>query len=77
MPGAAGYIHQAADTMTRASAALQRQSMNDLLGAFEQFARAQPAAVFGAGILAGFTLSRFLKSSRAQAPLADNSGGYR
>ncbi|HEV2956739.1 MAG TPA: hypothetical protein VGX95_11530 [Xanthobacteraceae bacterium] len=66
LPRTAGYIHQAADTMERASAALKERSVDELIGSLEQFARNQPAAFFGAAVLAGFALSRFIKSSPHQ-----------
>ena len=66
LPRAAGYIHQAADTMERASAALKEQSIDELIGGLGRFARSQPAAFFGAAMLTGFALSRFLKNSATQ-----------
>jgi F0F1-type ATP synthase membrane subunit b/b' len=66
LPRAAGYIHQAADTMERASSALKEHSLDELIGGLGQFARKQPAAFFGAAVLAGFALSRFIKSSTQQ-----------
>jgi hypothetical protein len=66
LPRAAGYIHQAADTMERASSALKEHSLDELIGGLGQFARKQPAAFFGAAVLAGFALSRFIKSSPQQ-----------
>src|ERR1043166_1004873 len=66
LPRAAGYLHQAADTMERASAALKEQSIDELIGGLGRFARSQPAAFFGAAVLTGFALSRFLKNSATQ-----------
>jgi methyl-accepting chemotaxis protein len=66
LPRAAGYIHQAADSMERASAALKEHSLDELVGGLGRFARNQPAAFFGAAMLAGFALSRFLKSAAEQ-----------
>jgi hypothetical protein len=63
MPRAAGYARQTADAMERASAALQERSLDELVGSVGQFARSQPAAFFGAAVLTGFALSRFLKSA--------------
>ena len=65
---AAGYVHQAADTIERASAALKERSLDDLTGAVGQFARSQPAAFFAAAVLAGFAFSRFVKSSAETPP---------
>jgi hypothetical protein len=63
LPRAAGYVRQAADTMERASATLRERSLDELVASVGRFARCQPAAFFGAAVLAGFALSRFIKSS--------------
>ena len=66
-PRAAGYVHQAADTIEQASAALKERSLDDLTGAVGRFARAQPAAFFAAAVLAGFALSRFVKGAASSS----------
>lgn len=71
LPQAAGYIHQAAESLDQASAALKERSLEEILDSFGQLARRQPVALFGAAMLAGFAVSRFLKSS------ADASRGGR
>lgn len=63
LPDAAGYVHDAADRLHRASASLRERSLDEMLSGFTRFAREQPAAVFGGAVLAGFALSRLLKSS--------------
>jgi hypothetical protein len=63
LPQAAGYIHSAADTLQNASSALRERSAEDLVSDFLGFARRQPAAAFAGAMLAGFALSRFIKSS--------------
>ena len=63
LPQFAGYIHEAAAKLEIASAAVRDQSVEDLLGSVGRFARNQPLAFFGGAMLAGFALSRFLKSS--------------
>lgn len=63
LPSAAGYVHDAADGLQRMSSSLRESSLNDLIGGVGKFAREQPAAFFGGAVLAGFALSRFLKSS--------------
>jgi hypothetical protein len=65
MPQAAGYVHSAADALQSASSALRERSIEDLVSAFNNFARKQPAAAFAGSVLAGFALGRFLKSSSA------------
>ena len=69
LPQAAGYIHSVADRLESASAALRERSVEDLVSSFSGFARRQPAAAFAGSVLAGFALSRFLKSS---APHSEN-----
>ncbi|XIA66826.1 hypothetical protein ACFIOY_13530 [Bradyrhizobium sp. TZ2] len=63
LPQAAGYIHAMADKLEGASSALRERSVEDLVSSFNSFARRQPAAAFAGSVLAGFALSRFLKSS--------------
>jgi uncharacterized phage infection (PIP) family protein YhgE len=63
MPGAADYVREAASGIDRMSSSLRNKSVDEMVGAVSDFARTQPAAFFGATVLAGFALSRFLKSS--------------
>src|SRR5215469_2334267 len=63
LPQAAGFIHSAADRMQSASTSLHERSVEDMVGDLTNFARRQPAAAFAGALLAGFALSRFLKSS--------------
>jgi hypothetical protein len=71
MPHAAGFIHDAAAKLEGAADSLRERSVDDLIRSLNNFARSQPAAFFGGAMLAGFALSRFLKSS------AQPSGGPR
>jgi hypothetical protein len=63
MPGVARSVHRAASRLDGASAALRDGSVGDLTAQVGAFARQQPAAFFGGAVLAGFALSRFLKTS--------------
>ncbi len=63
LPQAAGLIHSAADRLQSASSTLRDRSVEDLATSFGDFARRQPVVAFAAAVLAGFALSRFLKSS--------------
>jgi hypothetical protein len=63
IPQAATYIHRAAEGLEQASTAISNRSVGDMVDYVEDFARRNPAAFFGSTILAGFVLSRFLKSS--------------
>jgi hypothetical protein len=67
LPQAAGYIHSAADRLESATAALRDRNIEDLISSFGSFARRQPAAAFAGSVLAGFALTRFLKSSASHA----------
>jgi hypothetical protein len=63
LPQAAGFIHSAADRLHSASKTMRERSLEDMVGDFTSFARRQPVAAFAGAVLAGFALSRFLKSS--------------
>ena len=63
MPGAASYIHEAASGVEKFSSSVRNRSVDELVSSLTTFARTQPTAFFGASVLAGFALSRFLKSS--------------
>jgi hypothetical protein len=63
IPQAADYVHSAADGLENAAAHLRNRSVEDLIGAFNRFARQQPLAAFAGAVLAGFVVSRFIKSS--------------
>ncbi|GIK97646.1 MAG: hypothetical protein BroJett029_18550 [Alphaproteobacteria bacterium] len=76
MPQAAGYVHSAASNLDRMASSLRDQSVDDLMQSFGKFARAQPAAVFGAAVLAGIALSRYVKSSGHGAPDANRGGTH-
>lgn len=74
LPQAAGYIHEAAARIEQASAMVRERRIEDLLGMVDDFARRQPAAFFGGSVVAGFLLSRFLRSSNSRRPGAGASG---
>jgi hypothetical protein len=69
LPKAAEFVHAAASRIEEGAGALRDRSLRDLMGTFSDFGRKEPLAVFGGAVLAGFAISRFLKSS------ADNNGG--
>jgi len=66
MPNAAEYVHAAASRLRGGAEILNQRSVGELIADFDQFTRRQPIAVFGAAMLAGFALSRFLKSSASE-----------
>jgi hypothetical protein len=73
IPQTAHFIHSAAESLENASTALRERSIEDLVESFNRFARNQPAAAFAGSVLAGFALSRFLKSSATQP---QHGGGH-
>ena len=77
IPQAAAYVHRAADTIEQTSESLKHLDFRDLMNSFQKLSRSQPAILFGSSVLAGFALSRFLKSSATQSTLADTSGESR
>ena len=65
IPQAADYVHEAASRIEAAADELRNRSVEDLISGFTRFARQQPAAAFAGAVLAGFVLSRFLKTARS------------
>jgi ABC-type transporter Mla subunit MlaD len=67
MPQVANYVHEAASQLEDVAKTLRHRSVDDLIEEIGSFARAQPAIFFGGAMLAGFALTRFLKSSGQRA----------
>jgi ABC-type transporter Mla subunit MlaD len=67
MPQVANYVHEAAAQLEDVAKTLRHRSVDDLIEEIGSFARAQPAIFFGGAMLAGFALTRFLKSSGRRA----------
>jgi hypothetical protein len=63
VPQAAQYLRLAADQIDNVSGAFRRRDLNQLVSDVQGFARQQPTAFFGAAVLAGFAVVRFLKTS--------------
>ena len=63
VPQAAQYMRLAADQIDSVSGAFRRRDLNELVSDVQGFARRQPTAFFGAAVLAGFAVVRFLKTS--------------
>jgi len=72
-PVVARQFRTAAQKVEELSEGLRDRSVRDLVSDVSEFARRQPLWFFGGAIIAGFTLSRFLKSSAAAPPSADRS----
>lgn len=71
MPQAAGFVREAAARVDNVSHMIRERSLEDLVQDANNFARTNTIAFFGMSLVAGFALSRFLKSS---APSRD--GGH-
>jgi hypothetical protein len=76
LPQAAGYIHKLADNLDEASASLRNKNIEEITETVNRFARRNPAASFVGAVVAGFALSRFLKSSGA-GEVRQNRNGAR
>lgn len=63
MPRGAKYVHGAASKLEVAAEKLRTQNADELLSGLGSLARRQPMTFFGGALLAGFAISRFLKSS--------------
>lgn len=62
-PEIARHVRTAADSIESVATSLRERSVGDLMQDATGFARQQPAAFFGAAVLAGFAIARFAKSS--------------
>jgi hypothetical protein len=63
MPQMASYVHDAAARLEDAAQTLRQRNIDDLMTEISRFARSQPALFVGGAMLAGFALTRFLRSS--------------
>jgi hypothetical protein len=63
MPDAAEFVHSAASRLEQGANALRERNISDLIGAFNDMGRKQPIALFTGSVVAGFAISRFIKSS--------------
>ena len=62
-PQIASAVRSAAEGVERISTDIRDRSVGDLMDSVTDFAKRQPAAFFGCGILAGMLLTRILRSS--------------
>ncbi|MBR0666114.1 hypothetical protein GXW71_17270 [Roseomonas hellenica] len=74
-PAIAKHVRAAADSVEGVAEALKAQSLGDLLGKAGAFAQRQPAAFFGAAMLAGFAAARFAMSSGGNTRRQAAGGG--
>lgn len=64
LPGAAGYIHDAAERIDHVATDLRNRNLTDIADSVRRLAQDRPLALFGGAVLAGFVLTRFLKSAQ-------------
>jgi hypothetical protein len=64
LPGAAEYIHGAAERIDHVATDLRSRTLSDISSSIRQLAQERPLALFGGAVLAGFVLTRFLKSAQ-------------
>ena len=74
LPGAATYIHDAAERIDRAATDLRHRNLSDIAGSVRQLGQERPLALFGGALLAGFVMTRFLKSGRDSDAHGDAHG---
>jgi len=71
-PTVAGYVRDASQQIDRFASDFQNRSIGDLMRDVGDFARRQPALFIAGSVLAGFMLTRFLKSSAPD----EGTGGF-
>lgn len=74
MPRTAQYVRGTAKQVGELSHSLSGRSVEDLANAFTHLARTRPGMVLGAGALAGFALTRFLKSASSHSTGSQPAG---
>jgi ABC-type transporter Mla subunit MlaD len=75
LPGAAGYVHDAATRLDDAASGLRNRSLSDLMEDIRRLGQERPMALFGGAVVAGFALSRFLKSATGSTRHTDRHTG--
>jgi len=63
MPQAAELVHAAASRIEQGAEAVRERNLGDLMGTINDMGRREPLALLGGAVVAGFAISRFLKSS--------------
>jgi ElaB/YqjD/DUF883 family membrane-anchored ribosome-binding protein len=78
-PQIAGFVREAGERMEEFSRGVRDRSIDDLIETSTDFARRQPAALFGAAAACGFLLFRLFKASSSSsfAPAERRDGGHR
>jgi hypothetical protein len=73
-PQVARYVRDAAERVRGLSKTIEERDIRELLRNVTEAAKSKPAAFFAGAVLAGFALSRFLKSSNQGETLSENIG---
>lgn len=73
LPEAAGYIHGAAERIDHVASDLRNRNLSDIADGLRRLGQERPLALFGGAVLAGFVMTRFLKSAQSGDA---RSGGY-
>lgn len=74
MPQIAGYAHDVGQQLEKLASDIRSGSIDELMSKLGTLSQDQPALVFGGALLAGFALSRFLKSSAQNSSATAMSG---
>ncbi len=64
LPGAATYIHDAAERIDHVASDLRDRNLSDIAQTVRRLGQERPLALFGGAVLAGFVMTRFLKSAQ-------------
>lgn len=72
-PAIASQFRGASDRIERLSGNLRDRKVEELITDYSNLARTQPAAFFAGAMIAGFALSRFVKSSAQRQQRQDNA----
>jgi hypothetical protein len=73
LPGAARYIHDAAERIDHAASDLRNRNFADIADGVRRLGQERPLALFGGAVLAGFVLTRFLKSAQGDRTSGDRT----
>jgi len=73
-PQVAGYVRDAAERVRDLSKTIEERDFRELLRNARDAARTNPVTFFAGAVVAGFALSRFLKSSNQRETLSTDIG---
>ncbi len=74
-PQLAKLVRAAAESVDHVAGDIRSSDLTDLLGSLSDFGRRRPVAFFGGAVLAGFLLTRFLKSDASARAAGDSTAG--